>query len=168
MKPGPLMEKLENTAGWLCKILIPIKHEYQIGDELKSVAICTLSSTDLLETISKDKNIMSKILIVGRLLSENKGIDKLIKFTLSHPNLRHIIVCGKEVKGHKAGQALLSLHRNGINRNDGRIIGATGSYPLLLCSQTDIESFRRQTMIYDLIGIRDMDVINSHLQFFCE
>jgi tetrahydromethanopterin S-methyltransferase subunit A len=168
MKPGPLMEKLENTAGWLCKILIPIKHEYQIGDELKSVAICTLSSTDLLETISKDKNIMSKILIVGRLLSENKGIDKLIKFTLSHPNLRHIIVCGKEVKGHKAGQALLSLHRNGINRNDGRIIGATGSYPFLLCSQTDIESFRKQTMIYDLIGIRDMDVINSHLQFFCE
>jgi tetrahydromethanopterin S-methyltransferase subunit A len=168
MKPGPLMEKLENTAGWLCKILIPIKHEYQIGDELKSMAICTLSSTDLLETISKDNNIMSKILIVGRLLSENKGIDKLIKFTLSHPNLRHIIVCGKEVKGHKAGQALLSLHRNGINRNDGRIIGATGSYPFLLCSQTDIESFRKQTMIYDLIGIRDMDVINSHLQFFCE
>jgi tetrahydromethanopterin S-methyltransferase subunit A len=77
-------------------------------------------------------------------------------------------VCGKEVKGHKAGQALLSLHRNGINRNDGRIIGATGSYPFLLCSQTDIESFRKQTMIYDLIGIRDMDVINSHLQFFCE
>src|ERR671933_2523373 len=168
MKPGPLMEKLESTAGWLCKLLIPIKHEYQIGDELKSVAICTLSSTDLLETISKDNNIMSKILIVGRLLSENKGIDTLIKFTLMRPNLRHIIVCGKEVKGHKAGQALLSLHRNGINKNDGRIIGATGAYPSLVCSQADIESFRRQTMIYDLIGIIDMDVINTHLQFFCE
>src|ERR687883_1400461 len=154
------MEKLESTVGRLCKLLIPIKHEYHIGDELKSMAICTLSSIDLLETISKDNNIMSKILIVGRLLSENKGIETLIKFTLIHPNLRHIIVCGKEVKGHKAGQALLSLH-NGINKNDGRIIGATGAYPLLLCSQADIESFRRQTMIYDLIGIIDMDVINA-------
>ena len=162
------MEKLESTVGWLCKLLIPIKHEYHIGDELKSVAICTLSSIDLLETISKDNNTMSKILIVGRLLSENKGIETLIKFTLMHPNLHHIIVCGKEVKGHKAGQALLSLHRNGINKNDGRIIGATGAYPLLLCSQADIESFRRQTMIYDLIGIIDMDVINAYLQFFCE
>ena len=162
------MEKLESTVGWLCKLLIPIKHEYHIGDELKSVAICTLSSIDLLETISKDNNIMSKILIVGRLLSENKGIETLIKFTLAHPNLCHIIVCGKEVKGHKAGQALLSLHRNGINKNDGRIIGATGAHPLILCSQGDIESFRRQTMIYDLIGIREIDIINAHLQFFCE
>ena len=162
------MVKLESTVGWLCKLLIPIKHEYHIGNELKSVAICTLSSIDLLETISKDNNIMSKILIVGRLLSENKGIETLIKFTLTHPNLRHIIVCGKEVKGHKAGQALLSLHRNGINKNDGRIIGATGAHPLILCSQGDIESFRRQTMIYDLIGIREIDIINAHLQFFCE
>jgi tetrahydromethanopterin S-methyltransferase subunit A len=63
---------------------------------------------------------------------------------------------------------LLSLHRNGINKNDGRIIGATGAHPLILCSQGDIESFRRQTMIYDLIGIREMDIINAHLQFFCE
>ena len=162
------MKKLESTVGWLCKLLIPIKHEYHIGDELKSMAICTLSSIDLLETISKDNNTMSKILIVGRLLSENNGIETLIKFTLMHPNLRHIIVCGKEVKGHKAGQALLSLHRNGINKNNGRIIGATGAHPLILCSQGDIDSFRRQTMIYDLIGIRDIDVINAHLQFFCE
>ena len=158
------MEKLESTAGWLCKLLIPIKHEYHIGDELKSVAICTLSSIDLLETISKDNNIMSKILIVGRLLSENKGIDTLVRFALEHQNLCHIIVCGKEVKGHEAGQALLSLHRNGINKNDGRIIGATGAHPLLVSSQADIESFRKQTMLYDLIGIEDMDVINAHLE----
>ena len=59
---------------------------------------------------------MSTILLVGRLLSENKGIDTLIGFTLKYPNLHHIVVCGKEVKGHKAGQALLSLHRNGVNK----------------------------------------------------
>src|ERR687885_2552456 len=106
-----LRGKLESIAGILCEVLIPIKYKYHIGNERRNVAICTLSSIDLLETISKDNNTMSRILIVGRLLSENKGIETLIKFTLMHPNLTHIIVCGKEVKGHKAGQALLSLHR---------------------------------------------------------
>ena len=99
---------------------------------------------------------MSRILLVGRLLSENKGIDTLIGFTLKYPNLHHIVVCGKEVKGHKAGQALLSLHRNGINKNDGRIIGAT------------IESFRMQTMIYDLIGIKHMNIIKTQLELLME
>jgi tetrahydromethanopterin S-methyltransferase subunit A len=38
---------------------------------------------------------MDKILIVGRLLSENKGNDAIIRFTLAHPELHYIIVCGK-------------------------------------------------------------------------
>jgi tetrahydromethanopterin S-methyltransferase subunit A len=128
MKGGSaLMEKLESIAGRLCEVLFPIEHEYYIGDEEKSVAICILSSIDLLETISKTTDTMSRILLVGRLLSENKGIDTLIRFTLKYPNLHHIVVCGKKVKVHKAGQALLSLHRNGVNKEDGRIIGATGA-----------------------------------------
>ena len=159
---------MESIAGILCETLIPIKHRYHIGNEQKTVAICTLSSIDLLETISKDKVTMSRILLVGRLLSENKGIDTLVRFALEHPNLCHIIVCGKEVKGHEAGQALLSLHRNGINKNNGRIIGATGAHPLLVSSQADIESFRKQTILYDLIGIENMDVINVHLELIYE
>jgi tetrahydromethanopterin S-methyltransferase subunit A len=83
------------------------------------VAICTLSSIDLLETIATNTDIMSRILVVRRLLSENRGIDILIKFAIKYPDLPYIIVCGNEVKGHKSGRALLSLHRNGTN-NDGR------------------------------------------------
>jgi tetrahydromethanopterin S-methyltransferase subunit A len=49
----------------------------------------------LLEDICKSSEIMDKILIVGRLLSENKGIDAIIRFTLAHPELHYIIVCGK-------------------------------------------------------------------------
>ncbi|MBV9176104.1 MAG: hypothetical protein JO327_02110 [Nitrososphaeraceae archaeon] len=45
-----LKQKLGNTAGKLCEALIPIKHEYYIG-EGHSIAICTLSSIDLLQTI---------------------------------------------------------------------------------------------------------------------
>ncbi len=68
-----LTKRLENVAGRLCEVLIPIKHEYYIG-EGKSVAVCTLSSMDLLQTIARTEDVMNIILIVGRLLSEKKEV----------------------------------------------------------------------------------------------
>ena len=157
---------LDNAAGKLCEALIPIKHEYYLGNG-KCTAICTLSSIDLLEEISKSADMMNRILIVGRLLSENKGIETIIKFTLGHPELHYMIICGKEVKGHQAGQALLSLYTSGINY-DGRIIGAKGPYPLLRSSQKDIEVFRKQIYkIYDLIDIDDIKKIKKLVLYFC-
>jgi hypothetical protein len=58
-----IMKRLENGAGKLCKALVPIKHEYYLGAG-KSVAICTLSSIDLLETVSKS-SLMNKVLIAA-------------------------------------------------------------------------------------------------------
>jgi tetrahydromethanopterin S-methyltransferase subunit A len=47
--------------------------------------------------IAKNSNLMNKILIVGRLLSENRGIDKIVRFSIKNPSLHHIIVCGTDV-----------------------------------------------------------------------
>jgi tetrahydromethanopterin S-methyltransferase subunit A len=154
-----LKTKLGNFAGRLCEILIPIKDEYFIG-EVKTAAICTLSSIDLLQAIARTEDVMNRILVVGRLLSENRGIDTLIRFTLRHSELLYLVVCGKDVKGHQAGQALLSLYRNGISR-DGKIIGAIGPHPYLTCFQRDIESFRKQIMVYDLIGCEDLETVKT-------
>ena len=66
-----LKQRLENAAGKLCKVLIPIKPEYHMGKG-NSVAICTLSSIHLLQAIANSDDIMNRILIVGRLFSENK------------------------------------------------------------------------------------------------
>jgi len=158
-----LKNKLENVAGRLCEVLIPIKHEYYIG-EGKSVAICTLSSMALLQAIAK-KDDINRILIVGRLLSENKGLDTLVRFTLKQSALLYLVVCGKDVRGHQSGQALLSLHRNGVTR-DGKIIGANGPHPFLTCLQEDIESFRKQIMICDLIGCEDLETVKATLSSF--
>jgi tetrahydromethanopterin S-methyltransferase subunit A len=162
-------ELLENIAGKICETLIPIKHEYYIGRRGKSIAICTLADIQLLEDISKSPDIMRKILIVGRLLSENKGIDSIIRFTLVHPELHYIIVCGKEVRGHQAGKTLLSLYENRINsnnNNDSRIsIGAKGQHPILTSSQEDIASFRKQIkQIYNLIGISNIEQIKKQIK----
>ena len=148
-----IMKRLEQGAGKICKALVPIKHEYYLGSG-KAVAICTLSSIDLLEMISRSY-LMNKVLIAGRLLSENKGIDAMIAFTIKHPELKRILICGKEVKGHRAGQALLALASNGMYLS-GRIIGAASPNPIVtLCAQ-EVDTFRRQVQIIDLIGTVDI------------
>jgi tetrahydromethanopterin S-methyltransferase subunit A len=84
----------------------------------------------------------------------------LIQFTLRQPGLRHLIICGKEVKGHRSGQAVLSLHRNGVD-DDGRIIGAIGPYPFLTSSLEAIKSFRRQITIHNLISCEDIETVRA-------
>lgn len=146
-------KKFDDAAGKICEAVLPIKHEYYLGkgDEM---AICTLGSIDLLEKISKS-NMMDRVAIAGRLLSENKGIDAMIRFTLGHPKLRRVIVCGRDVRGHRPGQALLSLHKNGVDAG-GTIIGAAGPYPTLQSSQADVDAFRKQVAILDVTGTVDI------------
>jgi tetrahydromethanopterin S-methyltransferase subunit A len=161
---GIVRRKIENAVGKVCETMLPIKEECYPGKG-SAIAICTLSSMDLIREIAKTARIMNKILIVGRLLTENRGIDAMIEFGIKNPSLHHIIVCGVDVKGHRSGQALLSLHKNGVNGN-GRIIGAVAPYPILTCSLNEVESFRRQTIVYDLIGTKNLDTIEfqvSHL-----
>lgn len=101
-------EKIENYIGQLCKYLIPIKHEYYLGGG-STIAICTLSSIKLLSEISNDTKFIDNIAIVGRLLSENKGIDKIIQYCITNRNLVHLVICGKDVSGHMAGDSIIAL-----------------------------------------------------------
>lgn len=151
-----LKRKLDDAAGKVCKALIPVKHDLFKGRG-KEVAICPLGSIDLLEEISRS-DLMDKVALAGRLLSENKGVDAIIAYVASHPDLRRIVLCGKEVKGHHAGQALLALHKNGVDKNS-RIIGARGPYPTLESTKEQIALFRKQVTINDLVGVTDLDKI---------
>lgn len=158
----------ENVAGKLCEALIPVRDEYCMGRKGRSIAVCTLASIKLLEEICKSPVIMDRVLIVGRLLSENRGIDAIVKFTLLHEELRHIILCGKESRGHQAGQALLSLHQYGImDKKSGErfIIGAKGHYPRLKSSKEDINSFRIQIVrIHNLVGIDNLKSVQEVIE----
>ena len=109
-------DKINNILGICCYHLLPIKQEYYIGKG-KIIGICTLSSLDLLKEIKNNQEIMNKISIVGRLLSENKGLDEIIKFTINNKSLKYLLLCGEEVKGHLSGQTLIALNRNGIDQN---------------------------------------------------
>ena len=154
-----LKTKIDNIFGICCYHLLPIKQEYYIGKG-KKIAICTLSSLDLLEDIKNDKEIMKNILIVGRLLSENKGVDEIIKFTKKNTLLKHILVCGNDVKGHLPGQTLISVKENGVDISK-RVMKTSGAYPFLTCSNQDVEYFRHQVTIIDRIRLKDINKIKE-------
>lgn len=145
---------LQTIAGKICEIVLPIRLSYEMGNG-KTLAICTLSDLSLLREIISCKDIMHKIFLVGRLLSENRGIDNILETIYNHPQLKYLILCGKDVKGHLPGQALISLHNFGTT-NYGRIIGARGNSPTLRSTKEEILYFRNNIEIIDLIGSRDI------------
>ena len=151
-------KKFDDAAGKICEVLIPVRHETFFGKG-KETAICTLGSIDLLEEISHS-DLMDRIVLAGRLLSENKGIDAVIRFSVKNPELRRIVLCGKDVRGHFAGQALLSLYKNGVDGSN-RIIGAKGHYPILQSSKEQITLFRKQVVINDMLGVTDLESISA-------
>lgn len=153
---------LADIAGQICKLVLPIPEETFIGNAESKIAVCTLSSTDLLREISRS-HMMKKIAIAGRLLSENKGIDTIIRYVNENPNLETIIVCGKEVIGHKTGHALFCLHKFGTDENN-RIINSISPAPILSASKKEIEQFQRQILLINKIGETRLQSIVSLVQ----
>jgi len=151
------MNTLGETIGELCKIILPISEECYRGNSNSSIAVCTLSSIDLLKKFENSK-ILDHISIVGRLLSENKGIDSIIQHVNKNQKITTIIVCGKEVWGHKAGHSLLQLHKNGVDKNN-RIINSTSPDPFLRVSKSQIQYFQNNITIVNLINETDFETI---------
>ena len=151
------MNVLAEIIGEICKAVLPIPEEYIEGNSNSSIAICTLSSIDLLRKFS-NYEILNDISIVGRLLSENKGIDSIIEYVNNNQKINIIIVCGKEVWGHKAGHSLFQLHKHGIDKNN-RIINSTSPDPYLTVSKSQIQYFQNNITLVNLINEIDFEKI---------
>jgi tetrahydromethanopterin S-methyltransferase subunit A len=139
---------------------------YFIGNEKASVAINTLSNTALPKELLKI--LKDKIAIVGYCETENIGIEKVVKNTISNSNIRTLIVCGSEsgqnlMGGHFSGQALFSLHSNGIT-DKNRIIGAKGKRPVVKnLNKEQVERFQSQIELVELIGNNSIDDISQNV-----
>lgn len=152
---------MENCIGEICKYLLPIKHEHFVGKGCR-IAICTLSSIRLLTEISNDTKLMNNLAIVGRLLSENKGIDDIINYCIVHKELEHLILCGKDSRGHRAGDSLIALSKNGMTK-EGMIIKSKSPRPQLLSSYQEVEIFRDRVTVHNLIEETDLNRIRSYV-----
>lgn len=155
------MNSIGDAIGELCKIILPIPEESYLGNPDSSIAICTLSSMDLLKKISNSE-LLNHISIAGRLLSENKGIDSIIKYLNQNKKIKTLIVCGKEVWGHKAGHSLIKLYENGINEH-GKIIRSLSPDPFLTSTKSEINYFQNEINLVNIINETNLETIKKYV-----
>jgi len=153
------MNILGNIFGEVCKTLFPIPEQVYFGNLKSHIAICVLSSIPLLKEI-ENSELMNNISLVGRLFSENKGIDSIIRHVNSNSNVKIIIICGKEGRGHKPGSSLIALYKNGVD-GDGRIINSHSPDPFLTVSKIEVKKFQSRVRIINKIGITNFEEISS-------
>ncbi|MGP8322732.1 MAG: tetrahydromethanopterin S-methyltransferase subunit A [Methanosarcinaceae archaeon] len=148
-----MADKREAVAGWPT-----IKGEYDIGNAENCVAVITLGSH-----LPGGPQLDAGAAITGPCKTENLGIEKVVAHIISNPNLRFLLVTGSEVKGHITGQAMLSMHANGVK--DNRIVGATGAIPYIEnINEEAMERFQQQIECVELIGTEDMGEITAKIK----
>lgn len=136
--------------------------EYVVVDETASVAVSTLASTELPDRIVQC--MPSGLAIVGKTETENIGIDKVVKNTITNPAIRYLIVAGREPKGHLTGETVLALGENGVD-DKGRVIGSHGKRPILRnVSAAEVQAFREQVQIVDMIECEDPAEIAAQVE----
>ena len=82
---------------------------------------------------------------------------------MTSPTLRYLIVAGTDSQGHQTGQTLVALAANGVD-DQGRVIGSTGKRPILRnVSAPEIQAFREQVQMVDMIGCEDPDEIGAKI-----
>ncbi len=155
------MNSLGNMIGVLCKVILPIPQESYQGNPDSTIAVCTLSSLDLLKKMANSE-VLQHISIVGRLLSENKGIDAIIRHVNQNKKIKTIIVCGKEVWGHKAGHSLFKVYKNGID-NNRRIINSNSPDPFLTVTKSQITYFQNEINLVNMIDETNFSKIKQKI-----
>lgn len=117
------------------------------------VAVSTLGSVELADNLAITRP--KELCIVGKTETENIGIDKVIKNTITNPTIHFLLLTGKDPKGHYSGRTILALGENGVD-GDMRVIGSPGKRPILRnVTRQEIETFRKQVRIVDMIGCED-------------
>lgn len=133
---------------------------YTVGDPGGIVAVCTLSDSDLIKPFSS----LPGVAIAGKLYTPNLGIERIVLNIISNPNIRFLLLCGRDSPVFRPAQALQSLFRYGYD-NDKRIYNATGHYPVLRNLKSPaIDHFLEQVELIDLSGTGDTEVIQEKIQ----
>jgi len=147
-----MAEKKQAASGW------PIsKGDFISGDANSCVAVVTMGSH-----LDEKGLCDAGAAICGSCKTENLGLEKVIANVISDPNIRFIITCGTEVKGHLAGQTFKALHANGVK--EGRVVKAEGAIPFIENLKDDaIKRFQEQVKIVDIMETEDNGAIKAKI-----
>ncbi len=147
-----MVTKKEPAAGWPV-----IKGEFDVGDPKGCVAVATCGSHFAKFPIE------AGAAITGPFHTENLGIEKIVANIISNPNIRFLVICGAEVKGHIAGDALEALHKNGLK--GGRIVGAKGAIPFVEnLDEKAVKRFQEQVQTVYMVDVEDPAKITAAIK----
>jgi len=147
-----MADKKSPASGW------PItRGDFNSGDPNSPVAVMTCGSH------LDEKGICDKgAAICGSCKTENLGLEKVIANIISNPNIRFLMLCGTEVKGHLAGQTMAALHAGGVK--DGRVVGAEGAIPFIEnLNDAAIKRFQEQCELVNIMESEDLGAIAAKI-----
>ncbi|WFN33613.1 tetrahydromethanopterin S-methyltransferase subunit A [Methanogenium sp. S4BF] len=147
-----MADKKSPASGWPV-----IQGDYHSGNAESCVAVCTFGSH-----LDEQGICDAGAAICGSCKTENLGLEKLIANTISNPNIRFVVFCGTEVKGHLSAQSLKALHENGVE--GGKIVGSKGAIAFIEnLDAAAIERFQQQVEIIDIMESEDMGAITAKI-----
>jgi len=134
-----------------------VKGDYTVGNPTSRIAVVTLASYI---------NPSPEAALWGSSKTENLGVEKIVANVISNSNIRYLLVCGTESRGHLAGHSLLAIHSNGFDEKR-RIIGSQGAIPFIEnISEEAVRRFQQQVVLIDRIGLVDSEeilkLVNKH------
>jgi tetrahydromethanopterin S-methyltransferase subunit A len=129
----------------------PEEGRYVRGNDYSPVAVCAILDTfDFAIPSELNEIVMSAVdagaALSGMLQTENIGLEKIICNIVANPNIRYIVLCGRESAGHLPGESLLALKQNGIDETK-RIIGSKALTPYLSNIPTELTDRFNQQII---------------------
>src|SRR5512136_702213 len=113
----------------------PEEGRYVRGNDYSPVAVCVILDTfDFSIPAELNELVMTGVdsgaALSGMLQTENIGLEKMICNIVGNPNIRYIVLCGRESPGHLPGESLLALKENGVDEKK-QIIGSDAPTPYL-------------------------------------
>lgn len=121
-----------------------VKGDYKVGNPQSRIAVVTLASSI---------DLQPEAAIWGSSKTENLGVEKIVANVISNSNIRYVLVCGTESRGHLAGHSLIAIHAHGIDEK-GRIIGSKGAIPFIEnIPEEAIRRFQQQVVLIDKMGL---------------
>jgi len=147
-----MVEKKSPASGWPI-----VKGDFHAGDPQSCVAVVTMGSH-----LDEQGICDAGAAITGSCKTENLGLEKVIANVISNPNIRFVLCCGTEVKGHLAGQSFIALHANGVS--GGKIVGAQGAIPFIEnLPEEAIKRFQEQVEIVNIMETEDLATIKAKI-----
>jgi tetrahydromethanopterin S-methyltransferase subunit A len=132
---------------------------YVVINPRAPVAVTTLGSVALASEVAREPP--AGLCIVGKVETENIGIEKIIKNVLSNSDIRFFVCAGAEPPKHLTGATMLALFRDGVDERM-KIIGSPGMRPVLPnTTPAEVEVFRRQVEPVDMVGCTDVAAIHA-------